>query len=221
VTDILGRIGSILRSNLDDTLDTVLDPGALVDRLFRDYTDVIGAAESTVGQTVGDLRETEDQIRQAEGEVDAWGSKAATAAQRGSQSAISGNASDAARFDGLARAALRQGLVHETRAGVLHELAARQTEDVHQLRTALEGMSAKLDELRAKGDELAARTSMADARRRVRASLASLDRPVLDGGPGSTEDRSGMDESPAADGAEIERRLAVLKGGSAAIAGAR
>ena len=216
MSDILGRVGNILRANLNDAIDHAEDPQKMIDQYIRDFTNDIAEAEQATAQAGGNLRLAEDDLKRAQADVDDWGSKAAAAATRATQVPA-----DSARFDELAKAALRQVLVHETRAETLHEHAAQQTADVHQLRTALEGMSAKLDELRAKGDELAARATMADARRRVRASLSSIDSADLGGDPSSYGNRVRSDDLPVADGDEIERRLAALKGGSAATAGSR
>ena len=115
MSEILGRVGNILRANLNDMLDRAEDPEKMIDQLVRDYTRDIQEAEGAVAQTVGNLRLTEDDLARAKAEVEEWGSKAAASAQRASQAAGSGNAADASRFDELAKTALRQQIEYEKR----------------------------------------------------------------------------------------------------------
>jgi phage shock protein A len=174
VSDILGRVGNILRANLNDMLDRAEDPQKMIDQLVRDYTNDIQEAEAAVAQTVGNLRLTEDDLARARAEVDEWGSKAAASAQRASQSSASGNAADAQRFDDLAKTALRQQIAYEKRVTSLQEMVDQQTQLTDQLKAALTGMRAKLEELHIKRDELAARAKMAEAQRQVQASVQSI-----------------------------------------------
>ena len=235
MTDILGRVVNILRANLNDMLDHAEDPEKMIDQLVRDYTNDVAEAESAVAQTVGNLRLTEDDLKQAQDEVDEWGAKAAAAAQRASQSAAAGNTADAARFDELAKAALRQQISYENKVKTLQEQVAQQTVLVDQLKAGLNGMRAKLDELQTKRDELAARAKMAEAQRQVQESVASINSLDPTSDLGRYEDKIRKDEAMArgmaevnassldaqfaaldnaSEDAEIETRLASLKTGS-------
>ena len=74
----------------------------MIDQYIRDFTNDIAEAEQAVAQAVGNLRLAEDDLRRAHADVDDWGSKAQAAATRASQVPA-----DAARFDDLAKAALK------------------------------------------------------------------------------------------------------------------
>lgn len=235
MSEILGRVGNILRANLNDMLDRAEDPEKMIDQLVRDYTRDIQEAEGAVAQTVGNLRLTEDDLSRAKAEVEEWGSKAAASAQRASQAAASGNAADATRFDELAKTALRQQIEYEKRVKTTQEMVDQQTQLTDQLKAGLTGMRAKLEELHIKRDELAARAKMAEAQRQVQESVKSIS--VID--PTSELARyeekvrreeamaRGMAEvaadtldnqfkalDDASADAEVEARLAALKGGS-------
>lgn len=235
MSEILGRVGNILRANLNDMLDRAEDPEKMIDQLVRDYTRDIQEAEGAVAQTVGNLRLTEDDLSRAKAEVEEWGSKAAASAQRASQAAASGNAADATRFDELAKTALRQQIEYEKRVKATQEMVDQQTQLTDQLKAGLTGMRAKLEELHIKRDELAARAKMAEAQRQVQESVKSIS--VID--PTSELARyeekvrreeamaRGMAEvaadtldnqfkalDDASADAEVEARLAALKGGS-------
>ena len=81
MSDILGRIGNILRANINDMLDSAEDPEKMIDQYIRDYTNDIAEAEQAVAQTVGNLRLAEDDLRRAQGDVADWGGKASAAAR--------------------------------------------------------------------------------------------------------------------------------------------
>jgi phage shock protein A len=235
VSDILGRIGNILRANLNDMLDHAEDPEKMIDQLVRDYTNDISEAEGAVAQTIGNLRLTEDDLAKAQGEAAEWGSKAAAAASRASQAQAAGNAADAARFDDLAKAALRQQIMYEGRVKSLQASVDQQTKQVEQLKAALNGMHAKLDELQIKRDELAARKRMADAQLKVQQSVKSIDSFDPTSDMSRYEDQIRKEEALAqgmaevnassldaqfkaldddAASAEVEVRLAALKSGT-------
>jgi phage shock protein A len=241
VTDILGRVGNILRANLNDILDKAEDPEKMIDQLVRDYTNQISEAEQAVAQTVGNLRLTEDDLAKAQEESQEWGSKAAAAAQRASQSQAAGNTADAARFDDLAKTALRQQIADESRVKVLQDQVDQQTKLTEQLKAGLNGMRAKLEELHNKRDELAARAKLAEAQRQVQESVQSINSYDPTSELGRYEDQIRHEEAmargmaevqadtlenqfkeldDASADAEVESRLAALKGGGSAPASA-
>jgi phage shock protein A len=234
VSDILGRVGNILRANLNDMLDRAEDPEKMIDQLVRDYTNDIQEAEAAVAQTVGNLRLTEDDLARAKSEVDEWGSKASASAQRASQAAAAGNTADATRFDDLAKTALRQQIEYEKRVKSTQEMVDQQTQLVDQLKAGLTGMRAKLEELHTKRDELAARAKMAEAQRQVQESVRSISSFDPTSDLSRYEDKVRREEAmargmaevsadtldnqfkaldDASADAEVDARLAALKGG--------
>lgn len=234
MSEILGRVGNILRANLNDMLDRAEDPEKMIDQLVRDYTRDIQEAEAAVAQTVGNLRLTEDDLARAKAQVDEWGTKAAASAQRASQAAASGNSADAARFDELAKTALRQQIEYEKRVKSTQEMVDQQTQLTEQLKAGLTGMRAKLEELHIKRDELAARAKMAEAQRQVQESVRSIStidptselaryeekvrreeamaRGMAEVAADTLENQFKALDDASAD-AEVEARLAALKGG--------
>lgn len=169
MSDILGRIGNILRANVNDAIDRAEDPQKMIDQYIRDYTNNIAEAEQAVAQAVGNLRLAEDDLVRARADVQDWGSKAAAAATRASQVPA-----DAARFDELAKAALKNQISAENRVKSLSESVAQQTLFTDKLKAALNGLRAKREELVNKRDELVARAKMAEAQKQVQQSFASI-----------------------------------------------
>ena len=237
MSDILGRIGNILRANLNDMLDHAEDPEKMIDQLVRDYTNDISEAESAVAQTVGNLRLAEDDLKRGPGR----GRRVGRQGGRGRRSAparpqAAGNTADAARFDDLAKAALRQQIAYEGRVKTLQEQVDQQTVQVDQLkaapqRHARQARRAPDQARRARGPGQDGRGPAARSRSRSRASTASTRRATW----AATRTRSARKrrwprawprsaphpstpssrhlDDDAAD-AEVETRLAALKGGS-------
>src|SRR3970282_2300446 len=97
-TSILGRIGQLVRANINAILDSAEDPEKMLDQLVRDFTNNIAEAEEAVAQTIGNLRLVEDDAREAREAVADWGGEAAAASPRADELRTAGNAQEAYRF---------------------------------------------------------------------------------------------------------------------------
>ena len=233
-TSILGRIGQLVRANINALLDAAEDPEKMLDQLVRDFTNNIAEAEEAVAQTIGNLRMVEDDAKEARAAVDEWGGKAKAASRRADDLRKDGNTAEADRFDELAKIALRRQIGYESQATTLETQAAQQTELSNKLKDGLNKLRARREELLQKRDELVSRAKMAQAQGQVQTALKSAS--VLD--PTSELNRfeervrrqeaqvrgmeevaaSSLDEQFAAlevdeDEAEVEARLASLKAG--------
>jgi phage shock protein A len=175
---IFGRITQLARANVNALLDQAEDPQKMLDQMVRDYTSGISDAEGAVAQTIGNLRMMEDDAREAQTAAEQWGAKAQAASKKADEMRATGNASEADRFDNLARVALRHQLDGETDAKTLGSTIADQQAIVERLKDGLSQMRGKLDELRRKRDELVARSKTAAAQERVRDAVRSVD--ILD-----------------------------------------
>ncbi len=234
MTDILGRVGNILRANINAMVDNAEDPERMLDQLIRDFTNNIQEAEQAVAETIGNLRLAEEDHQKAHAEADEWGAKARAAAGKASQLETAGNTVEATRFNDLAKTALREQINYEKQAQGLDDTVAQQTKLTDQLKDGLNKMRDKREELVHKRDELVARARMADAERQVQESVQNIN--VMD--PTSDlaryEERVRREEAMArgmaevtasstasqfdqlqqeSDDAEVEARLAALKGG--------
>jgi phage shock protein A len=234
-TSILGRIGQLVRANVNAILDSAEDPEKMLDQLVRDFTNNIAEAEEAVAQTIGNLRLVEDDAKEAREAVDEWGSKAAAASRRGDELRTEGNATEANRFDELAKIALRRQISYEDQAKTLETQASQQGELAEKLKDGLNKLRARREELVQKRDELVSRAKMVQAQQQVQISLKSVS--VMD--PTSEISRfeerirhqeaqvRGMEEVAASsleeqfaslesadDELEVDARLAQLKSGS-------
>ena len=177
-TSILGRIGQLVRANVNSLLDSAEDPEKMLDQLVRDFTNNIAEAEEAVAQTIGNLRLVEDDAKEARTASSDWGDKAAAASRRADQLRAEGNTAEADRFDELAKIALRRQLSYEGQATTLETQASQQAELAEKLKDGLNKLRAKREELVQKRDELVSRAKMAQAQEQVQVSLQSVS--VLD-----------------------------------------
>jgi len=234
-TSILGRVGQLLRANVNALLDGAEDPEKMLDQLIRDFTNNMAEAEEAVAQTIGNLRLQEDDAREAREAVADWSAKAAAASRRADELRAEGKTAEADRFDELAKTALRRQISFEQQIKTFDGQIAQQTELVDKLKDGLNKLRVKREELLQKRDELVSRAKMAAAQAKVQATIKEV--TIMD--PTSElarfEERvrrqeamargmeevavSSLDEQFAAlesreDDLEVETRLAALKGGA-------
>ena len=173
-SSILGRVGQLLRANVNALLDSAEDPEKMLDQLIRDFTNSIAEAEQAVAQTVGNLRLAEDDYREAVDTAAEWGSKAAAASRRADEMRAAGKTVEADRFDGLAKTALRRQIAFEEQAKTLETQVTQQTALTDQLKDGLNKLRVKREELVQKRDELVSRAKMAQAQLQVQEAVKSV-----------------------------------------------
>ncbi len=177
-TSILGRIGQLVRANVNSILDSAEDPEKMLDQLIRDFTNNIAEAEQAVAQTVGNLRLLEDDAREAREASREWLGKARAASDRAEALRGQGNAAEADRFDGLAKLALRRQISFDDQLKTFDTQIAQQTELTDKLKDGLNKLRVKREELVQKRDELISRAKMAQAQIQVQQTLKNVS--VLD-----------------------------------------
>jgi len=173
-TTILGRVGQLLRANINSLIDGAEDPEKMLDQLVRDFTNNMSAAEDAVAQTIGNLRMVEDDAKEAGAARDDWASKASAASNKADELRAAGNTSDADKFDSLARLALGRQISFEAQIKTFQTQIDQQTALVDQLKDGLNKMRARRDELVQKRDELVARAKMAQAQTQVQTTLKNV-----------------------------------------------
>ena len=232
-TSILGRIGQLVRANVNSMLDGAEDPEKMLDQLIRDFTSNIAEAEDAVAQTVGNLRLLEDDAREAREASAEWLSKAKAASDRADALRAQGNTADAARFDDLAKLALRRQISFEDQVRTFDTQIAQQTELTNKLKDGLNKLRTKREELVSKRDELVSRAKMAQAQTQVQQAVRNVSvmdptsdlnrfeerirrqeamaRGMAEVSASSLEDQfASLEETE--DEMEVEARLAALKG---------
>ncbi len=175
---ILGRITQMAKANIHAMLDAAEDPQKMLDQLIRDYTENIAEAESAIAQTIGNLRLAEEDHREDLEEARTWGNKALSASRKAEELRSSGDASGAEKFDNLARVAIERQMEAESSAKTAEPAIASQNEVVDKLKTGLETMKQKRQELVSRRDQLVARSKAVQAQAQVQDAVKSIN--VLD-----------------------------------------
>ena len=173
-TTILGRVGQLLRANINSLLDGAENPEKMLDQLVRDFTNNMSDAEDAVAQTIGNLRMVEDDAKEAGAAAADWGGKAVAASKKADELRTAGNASDANKFDTLAKLALSRQISYETQVKTFQTQIDQQSAMVDQLKDGLNKMRVRRDELVQKRDELVARAKMAKAQTQVQKTLKNV-----------------------------------------------
>ena len=143
---ILGRIAQLARANINSLIDSAEDPEKMLDQMIRDYTGNISEAEDAVAQSIGNLRMMEDDQREAERGGRRVGRQGRGGGGQGRELAA-GIPAEADRFENLARVALKRQIDFESQAKDLAPTIAQQTEVVEKLKSGLNAMRGKLEEL--------------------------------------------------------------------------
>ena len=175
---IFGRISTLVKANINAILDSAEDPQKMLDQLVRDYTNSIADAEAAIAETIGNLRLLERDHQEDVNAAAEWGNKALAASRKADELRGAGNATDADKFDNLAKIALQRQISEENEARAIAPSIAAQTEVVDKLKNGLNGMKQKLEQLKSKRSELLARAKTAEAQNKVHDAVKSID--VLD-----------------------------------------
>jgi phage shock protein A len=173
-TTILGRIGQLVRANVNSMLDRAEDPEKMLDQLIRDFTNNIREAEEAVAQTVGNLRLLEDDNREAQSAEREWGEKARAASRKADELRAGGNTTEANRFDDLAKIALRRQIGFEEQVRTFSTQIAQQTDFTDKLKDGLNKLRLRREELVQQRDELVSRAKMARAQIQVQDAVREV-----------------------------------------------
>jgi|SRR5688500_2366452 len=171
---ILGRIGQLVRANVNAMLDSAEDPEKMLDQLIRDFTSNIAEAEEAVAQTIGNLRLLEEDNLEAQQAQGDWGSKATAASRKAEQLRGEGKSTEADRFDDLAKVALRRQISFENQTKTFTQQIQQQTALTDQLKDGLNKLRIKREDLVQKRDELVSRAKMAQAQTQVQQAVKNV-----------------------------------------------
>lgn len=80
---ILGRLSTLIKSNVNDAIDSMQDPGKEIDQMVRDMEDYARQAQAEVARCIADERLLERRLQSIEGEIGDWQKKAEMAIRAG------------------------------------------------------------------------------------------------------------------------------------------
>ncbi len=172
---IWARIFGIGKANANAAIDALEDPKKMLDQTVRDYTHNIAEAEQAVAQTIGNLRMAEEDLTKAQNEANEWGSKALAASNKAEEFAAAGDSANQQKFNQLATVAIQRQMAAEKTAGALSTTVGTQREVVDKLKSGLNTMQTKRQELVSKRDELVARARNAKTQNQMMDTIKALD----------------------------------------------
>jgi phage shock protein A len=131
---ILGRLSTLIKSNVNDAIDSMQDPGKGIDQMVRDMDEATRDARGEVASCMVEEKRLQKRMEQLGSEVKSWEDRAAVAVRSGD--------------DNLAREALaRKASVDSERAETSKALQA-QAVYVDQLMSGLRALEARVKDVK-------------------------------------------------------------------------
>ena len=131
---ILGRLSTLIKSNVNDAIDSMQDPGKEIDQMVRDMEESAREARTEVARCMAEEKRLQKRITVLEADAKTWEDRAATAVRAGD--------------DGLAREALaRKAGVDAERAESAKALQ-EQSVYVDQLAAGLKALDARVKDVK-------------------------------------------------------------------------
>jgi phage shock protein A len=131
---ILGRLSTLIKSNVNDAIDGMQDPAKEIDQMVRDMEDSARQARTEVAQCMGEEKRLQKRIEQIDAEIKTWTDRAETAVR--------------AADDGLAKEALRRRGEKEAERAETQKSLQEQGVYVDQLTTALKALEARVRDVK-------------------------------------------------------------------------
>ena len=131
---ILGRLSTLIKSNVNDAIDSMQDPGKGIDQMVRDMEESAREARSEVARCMGDEKRLEARIGALEAEARSWEDRAAVAVRAGD--------------DALAREALARRSASDAERAETAKARQEQSVYVDQLLAGLKALEARLKDVK-------------------------------------------------------------------------
>ena len=157
---LFSRLGTLIRSNINELINKAEDPEKMLNQVLVDMKQQLVEAKKQVAVAIADEKRIKKQYEQAQAKAADWEKKAMLAIRAGDEN--------------LARAALQRKAEHDEVAEALREQWEAQKASVEQLKQALRGLDAKIDEAKRKRNILVSRQKRAEAQRTINETLQGI-----------------------------------------------
>jgi phage shock protein A len=131
---ILDRLSTLVKSNLNDLIDKMQDPGKEIDQLVLDMEDSIRQARAEVAASMAGEKRLTKQAEDLTAEAKSWEDHAARAVQTGD--------------DAMAKEALRRKAQKEADRLEIEKAAAEQKVEVEKLVTGLRALELRVKDVK-------------------------------------------------------------------------
>jgi phage shock protein A len=140
---ILGKLSTLIKSNVNDVIDSMQDPGKAIDQMVRDMEESARQARTEVGQCLAEGKRLERKVTDLDGDIAEWDRRAEQAVKAGD--------------DGLAKEALRRKGEKEAERTEMRKAVQEQSVYTDQLAEALRTLDVRLKEIKLRQGTLKAK----------------------------------------------------------------
>ncbi len=157
---IFSRLGTLIKSNLNELISRAEDPEKVLGQVLLDMQQQLVGAKKAVAIAIADEKKLQKQYNAELDKGKEWERKAMVAVRAGD--------------DELARQALMRKQEHEEIAGQFQMQWAGQKQAVEKLKDALRLLNNKIDEAKRKKNILIARKKRAEAQQQISSTMQGL-----------------------------------------------
>jgi phage shock protein A len=206
---IFSRLGSLIKSNLNDLISKAEDPEKMLNQVLLDMRNQLVEAKKQVAVAIADEKRLKKQLDQEVAASQEWERKAVLAVRAGD--------------DGLAKEALVRKQEHDGLVGQFQQQWDSQRQAVEKLKDALRGLNAKIEEAQRKKNILIARAKRAEAQRTIQQTMQGLkdtsafetfDRMAQKVDQIEAEAEANLELTEASTGDVLKQRFAQLEAGA-------
>jgi phage shock protein A len=201
---ILGRLSTLIKSNLNQAIDSMQDPGKEIDQMVRDMEDYARQARAEVARSIADERLLRKKLEATEGEIADWEKRAETAVRAGE--------------DGLAKEALARKAEKQTDLEAVKKALQEQGVYADQLTAALKALEQRLGDVKLRQGSLKAKSRANRSGSPLGATSEAFDHfERISSRIDASEAEAGLGDElsgRSAESATAERRLAELDANS-------
>jgi len=157
---IFSRIGSLIKSNINDLISKAEDPEKMLNQVLLDMQSSLVDAKKQVAVAIADEKRLQKQLETEQEKSKEWERKAMLAVR--------------ANDDALAREALARKQEHDTIGGQYQQQWMQQKAAVDKLKDALRLLNNKIEEAKRKKNILVARKKRAEAQNTIAKTMSGL-----------------------------------------------
>ncbi|MBI3072513.1 MAG: PspA/IM30 family protein [Deltaproteobacteria bacterium] len=157
---IFGRLGTVLRSNINDLISKAEDPEKMLNQIIADMQESLIESKKQVAVAIADEKRLKKQWDSELAQAQEWERKAMMAVRAGN--------------DELAREALSRKAEHDKLGGEYQKNWERQKASCDALRDTLRLLTNKIEEAARKKNLLIARKKRAEAQKTIHATMQGL-----------------------------------------------
>lgn len=157
---IFSRLGTLIKSNLNDLIAKAEDPEKMLAQILLDMQKQLVEAKKQVAMAIADEKRLQKQHNSEADKGKAWEKKAMLAVKAGD--------------DGLAKEALVRKQEHDEVTSQYQEQWIKQRAAVDQLKDSLRGLNSKIEEAKRKKNLLIARKKRAEAQQTIANTMSGL-----------------------------------------------